>query len=340
MLLNILLTGAAGLLGGEVAGRLVDCGHRVTALVNRRRDVRRNSGETVKDVALLGGDLASERLGWDRATWDAVAARHDLIVHCAAVTQFDASEAIHRAVNVDGSERVLALAKAGGMRLVHVSTAYVCGMRDGMVAEGPRDGLYPFANGYEASKAAAEALVRAGEVPAAIARPSVVVGEWASGAIRQFDTIYAAFRLIVGGSVRVMPASPHATINFVPIDHVAAGLVDLAERMDEAAGRTFHLVSAAPVPVERFRDAIAAVPQFHAPTFVDPARFDPTALPTLERRLHARVTGPYASYFQRNPSFDDAKARALTGRTCPTTDVAFLWRLIDYAIGAGFLPSQ
>ena len=38
----------------------------------------------------------------------------------------------------------------------------------------------------------------------------------------------------------------------MPIDHVVGGLTDIAERM-AAAGRTFHLVSGAPVPVAALR---------------------------------------------------------------------------------------
>jgi CO/xanthine dehydrogenase FAD-binding subunit len=40
----------------------------------------------------------------------------------------------------------------------------------------------------------------------------------------------------------------------VPIDHVIGGLTDIAERMAAASGRTYHLVSGAPVPVAALRD--------------------------------------------------------------------------------------
>lgn len=326
-------------------------GHAVSGLVNRVHEVRGNDGCRLParvwekgaaepdTLRLVAGDLAKDRFGWSEDRWREVARAHDVVLHCAAITQFDAPPARHHAVNVEGTGRVLALAREGGCRLVHVSTAYVCGVRDGSVAEGPRDERFPFANGYEQSKASAEALVRDGDVPAAIARPSVVVGEWASGAIRSFDTIYAAFRLIAEGRVRVLPARADATIDFVPIDHVAGGLADLVEHVEAAAGRVFHLVSGAPVPVGAFRDAIARRPHFAAPTLVEPAAFDPALLPAPERRLHARVAGLYGSYFQRAPRFEDGNLRALTGRRCPPTDAAFLDRLIGYGIDTGYLPT-
>lgn len=347
MALRILMTGASGLVGGEVAGRLLDRGHAVTAIVRRTRAIRRNDGSALpatdwrdappdgRRLAVIEGDLRRPLLGLERG--NAIARAHDLLVHCAAATGFGLDDAEYAAVNVAGTRNALDLARSGAIPMLHVSTAYVCGVRDGPVLETELDLGQRFANGYEASKAEAERLLRASGHPVAVARPGIVVGEWRSGAIRGFDTIYAAFRLITEGRIRVMPATPDATLDFVPIDHVAAGLVALAERIGRAAGRTFHLVSGAPVTVGMFRDAIADFPQFAVPTFADPAGFDPAALPPAERRLHAAVAAMYASYFQRSPRFDDRAMRALSGRTCPPTDPAFLRRLIRYCIKARFL---
>ena len=336
-MLNILVTGAAGLLGGELCARLLAAGHKVTGLVHRNRDIRANDGSAV-DIALLAGDVSKQRFGWSEAEFERVAQAHDLILHCAATVRFDLAEDDYRAVNIDGVAHALALAEAGGMAFLHVSTAYVCGTRDGAIGEGdplPRSG---FANGYEASKAQGEGLVRSSKADWAIARPSIVVGEYATGAIRQFDTTYAAFKLIAEGRVRHMPARTGATLDFVPIDHVAEGLVRIADKMGEAAGGTFHLVSGQPLPVEAFTRSIGAYPQFHEPELVPPESFDPSRLPALERRLFRRVAGLYASYFQRDPHFGDAEFRKLTGLACPPTGEAYVRRLIDYCIASGFLP--
>ena len=333
--MRILVTGAAGLIGGEVAARLVARGHRVSALVHRNPDVRGNDGVAPVLHAVLHGDVTQPGLGLEDAPGE-----HDLLIHCAATTRFDLTDAAYRATNVAGTANALDVARAGGMAFLHVGTAYVCGRRDGSIGEEdplPTDG---FANGYEASKAAGEALVAASGLRWAIARPSVVVGDSSNGAIRTFDTIYAAFKLIAQGRVRHMAATADATIDFVPIDHVAAGIVALAENMAAAAGGRFHLVSGQPVPVATFAAAIGAYPQFSAPTLVPPDRFDPDTLPPLERRLYARVAGLYSSYFQRDPRFDDARFRAVTGLACPPTGLAYLKRLIDYCIAVGFLSGD
>ena len=331
--MRILVTGAAGLIGGEVASRLAARGHRVSALVHRNPDVRGNDGAKPKLQAILHGDVTRPGLDLDAE----VVGDHDLLIHCAATTRFDLSEADYRATNVAGVANALAVARATGMAFLHISTAYVCGRRDGIILEQDPLPATGFANGYEASKAAGEALVAASGLAWAIARPSVVVGESETGAIRVFDTIYAAFKLIAQGRVKHMAATADATIDFVPIDHVAAGIVALAEDMTTARAGTYHLVSAQPVPVATFAAAIGSYPQFSAPILVSPEQFDPDTLPSLERRLYARVAGLYSSYFQRDPQFDDARFRALTGLVCPPTGLPYLKRLIDHCVAVGFL---
>ncbi len=285
----------------------------------------------------LTGSVADANFGLGADLARVVTAEHDLLIHCAAATGFSLDPAIYQAVNVEGTRHSTALARAGGMALLHVSTAYVCGARNGLVREGElADG--GFANGYEASKAEAERIVRGAGIPAVVARPSIVLGEWESGAIRSFDATYAAFRLIAGGRVRTIPAAPHATLDFVPIDHVASGLVDLAEAMSSAAGKTVHLCSRTPISAAEFVAAISTFAHLQAPRLEDARSFEPALLPPSERRLHARVTGFYDSYFQRSPIFDDANLVALSGRRCPSTGRAYVERLIAYCIEAGFLP--
>lgn len=315
-------------------------GHRVTALVHRTTEVRGNDGSPVPLAGTVRGDVAAERLGWDEATHLGVARAHDLVIHCAASVRFDLSHAEYERVNVGGTANVMALAETSGCDLLYVSTAYVCGRVDGPVTEAAVGPHRDFANGYERSKAAAEARVREGGVRWAIARPSIVVGEHATGAIRSFDTIYAAFRLIAQGLVRRLPVAAHATLDLVPIDHVAGGLVEMACDMRAAAGTTVHLTAASPVPVTAFRDAIARQPHFAVPELVPAERFDPAALPARERRVWQRAAGVYASYFARDPRFVAERLAALSGRRCPPTDSAFLDRLIGFGIDAGFLPSS
>ena len=308
-------------------------------MVHRSPDILANDGSQVAVDRTVKGDVSAPLMGWSKDEFARIAHDHDLLIHCAATVRFDLAEQDYSAVNVAGTANALALAEAGAMDFLHVSTAYVCGARDGAIREGDPLPDAGFANGYEASKAAGERLVRASNLRWAIARPSVVVGEHETGVIRQLDTTYAAFKLIAEGRVRQMAARAGATLDFVPIDYVAKGIVAIAGAMDRAAGGTFHLVSRQPLAVERFTGAIGAYQQFNEPELVDPDSFDPASLPALERRLYRRVAGLYAAYFQRDPRFDDSAFRDLTGFGCPETGEAYIRRLIDHCIEVEFLPS-
>ena len=336
---RILVTGAAGLIGGEVCARLVAAGHAVTALVHRNPEVRGNDGSPVAVAETVSCDIRQERLGLDEATFARLAGETELVIHCAATIRFDLTDKEYAAVNTQGTANVLALAEAGGAGLLQVSTAYVCGKRDGPIREDDALPESGFANGYEKSKAAAERLVRASNVDWAIARPAITLGEYASGRIRQFDAIYLAFKLIAEGRIRLVPAGANATLNFVPVDHVAGGIAALVANWENARGGTYHLVSSEPLPMIDFAKGIGSVEGLHEPTLVEPEAFDHAALPPLERRLHGRVSALYASYFQRDPRFDDSRFRAVTGLASHPADTAYLRRLIDFCVDEGFLPT-
>lgn len=335
--MRIFLTGAAGLIGGEVAQRLTNRGHAVTTCVHRNREIRGNDGALVPMAGLVVIDLTAPGMGLSEDQSALIAENHDIVIHCAGAVRFDLHDEEYHQANVLGTAEVLALARRGNLPVLHVSTAYVCGPRNGTIMEDEPLPASGFANGYEASKAAAEALVLGADPRHVIARPSIVVGDSVTGTIRNFDTIYAAFKLIAQGRVRHIPACPDATLDFVPIDHVAGSLTAIAENMDKAAGQCLHLVSGAPVPVRDWVSAIAAYPQFTAPELVEPAQFDPARLPSGERRLFNRVAGLYSSYFQHDPRFDDRNQREATGMECPPAGHAYLRRLIDHCIDTGFL---
>jgi hypothetical protein len=72
----------------------------------------------------------------------------------------------------------------------------------------------------------------------------------------------------------------------VPIDHVIGGLTDIAERMAAASGRTYHLVSSAPVPVAVLRTLALGYQHLHAP------RFSAVGIWTIAARSTHHTQGP------------------------------------------------
>jgi len=330
-LLNVLVTGAGGLIGGELCARLVAKGHRVTAMVRNRRQVLGNDGKEVPVARTVTGDVTKPIMGL------APEPQH-VVVHCAAHLDFDAPEEDLQRINVAGTAQAIAYAREAGAAFLHVSTAYVCGEREGAIAEAPVPQGTRFTNRYEASKAAAEQLVAQSGLRFAIARPSIVLGDSATGAIRDFPSLCNVFRLMARGKVTTFPAAADSSLDLVPIDHVAEGLARLVERMDKAAGGWFHLVADAPLPAAELAHGVARVDHFPSPKVVDPQDYDPQALTSSEQLLAGRMLATYGAYFTRSPRFASDAFAALTGLACPPCDRGWLDRLIAHGIARGYLP--
>lgn len=148
------------------------------------------------------------------------ARRIDLVIHSAAITDFNASEAEYRKINIGGGANILAVLPDA--RFLQVSTAYVCGLKDGPIAEVQCGTNQRFANGYERSKAAGEAVVIETGRRAVITRLSIVVGAHDDGAYHRFDRFYQLFRLIAEGYITRLTIAPEATLDFVRIGQLSA----------------------------------------------------------------------------------------------------------------------
>jgi len=95
-------------------------------------------------VEVVEGDVSQPGLGMDEATQERLAKSLDLIVNSAGLTDFnpDLREAL--ASNVDSAMHLLDfLRKSDHAGLMHLSTCYIVGMRDGRVAEELHDNYNP-----------------------------------------------------------------------------------------------------------------------------------------------------------------------------------------------------
>ncbi|MDO9354886.1 MAG: SDR family oxidoreductase [Solirubrobacteraceae bacterium] len=227
----ILLTGASGLLGGEMLERLLERTDRHVFAI-----VRRPLGIEHERLHEVFADLSEDK-PLPEVT-DAITT----IIHCAASVSFTLPIDEQRAINVEGTRRLLALAEAlpNLERFMHVSTAYVAGFTEGTFGPGDLERGQSFRNTYEQSKHESEVLVRSSGLPVQVVRPAIVVGDSQTGRTSSFNVIYPPLKAYARGKMQVAPGNEDATIDVVPIDYVVEGMFAL---LDAPVGST-HILAA------------------------------------------------------------------------------------------------
>jgi thioester reductase-like protein len=339
----VFLTGATGFLGMEVLARLLEAGERdVYALVRASdragaeerldgvlRKLWRDPEEHRHRVHAVAGDLTRPGLGIENGERTHLAEEIGAVLHCAASISFDLPLDEARAINVEGTREVIGLAreaKALGRlnRFLHVSTAYVSGDYHGTFRERQLDAGQTFRNTYEQTKLEAERIVAdATDLSPAVARPSIVMGEAASGWTPAFNVLYWPLRAFSRGLFDTVPADPDGRVDVVPVDYVADAIVHL---LDGGEAGVFNLVAGRDAPtVDELLELGSTRFGRPRPALVEPG--EPTALADGE---------VYVPYFDVQVVFDDARARAVLGPAGirPPRLADCFGRLIDYAEAA------
>ncbi|WP_225727027.1 MULTISPECIES: SDR family oxidoreductase [unclassified Nocardia] len=335
---TVLLTGATGLVGAEVMARLSAAGRPVAAVLHSNGRIVRNDGTVLVAGTAVAGDIRAPGFGLAERDLTDLADRVGIIVHCAATTAFDAPATDYEQLNVDGAANAVALALRWGVPLVQVSTAYVCGMRGGVIAEDELDAGQTFGSAYEESKFRAEQLVRgAAGLRWAIVRPGIVTGATGTGVIREYKNLYTVVKLMVEGKLRSLPGRYDATLSLAPVDHVADVIAAAVLDFDSAEGRTLHALGRDTLSLREVSDVLAEYPSFAVATFVPEATFDEAALDSIEREYYRRIGVLYTSYFKRRLTFETARAQVLLGRPAPATGKDYLRLLLDYCLESGYL---
>ena len=177
---TVLLTGATGFVGMELLARYLERTERPVVTIVRAGcdDAARERIDAVLEnlfgdrrgryadrVTTFAGDLTAPRLGLDGPRWEWLASQARMIMHGAASVSFDQTLEDARAINVEGTRRMLELAgrarELGVLeRYAQISTAYVAGTHAGRFFECDHDVGQSFHNSYEQSKFEAERLVR------------------------------------------------------------------------------------------------------------------------------------------------------------------------------------
>jgi len=351
---TVLLTGATGFVGMELLARYLERGDReIVALVRAPTDdaararmdavlanlfgARRARGYAGR-VRAVAAELTATRMGLSERRYAELAGKVSAIVHSAASVSFSQPLDQARAINREGTRRLLEFAgharRDGGLeRYAHVSTAYVAGTHRGRFCERDLDVGQQFRNTYEQSKFEAEQLVRnQAEVPFTILRPSIVVGDRSSGWTAAFNVLYWPLRAFSRGLFTEVPADTAAPVDVVSVDYVADAAHELCESPG-GIGETYHLTAGANAStIGEIAHAASRYFKLPVPRVLSPHEFAASE-DGAAARAALEGSSVYFPYFSVGTVFDDAATRARLEpwgiRSSPLGD--YLERLLDFA---------
>jgi nucleoside-diphosphate-sugar epimerase len=221
---TVAITGGTGFIGRRLVRRHLELGDSVRVL---SRDPGSSEALEAGTVTTYTGDLATGAI--PRGFVD----HADVLYHCAAELRDSARMA---AVNVAGTQHLIAAAKGSIVRWVQLSSAGVYGLvRDGVVDE---DSTVAPGNMYEETKARADRLVASGSADGgysfSILRPSNVFGPNMTS-----RALYRMAAMIRRGTFFFI-GPPGASANYIYADNVVDALI-LCGSQSAAAGQVYNL---------------------------------------------------------------------------------------------------
>lgn len=244
--MKVLVTGAAGFLGGHLVDMLVERGDEVRAMVRPVEDA--SHLRTLTGVEVVHGDLT------DGQSLKQAVQGVQRVYNVAAKTGPWGREEEYHAVNVRGiTDLILASMDAGVERIVHTSSITVYGHHlHGLVTED-----HPFHaedNPYSRTKIAGEKLVadmvREQGAPVVTVRPGWIYGPRDNASFARFVSLVESEKFFFFGSGD----------NIVPVVYVrdvAQGLIKAGDAGDQVIGRAYTLVNDQRVAQAEYLNTIA-----------------------------------------------------------------------------------
>ena len=255
---RVLLSGATGLIGGELMLILAAKGIYSTAVVRapdaaaarvRLLDRLQKSALYKPEFAQLVSAVAGDIEAPDFGLKDSVLQSFEVILHSAANTSFKADADVY-AINIKAAANFAGILKnlKPSQRGFFVGTAAVTMEPRGVITEGmPFAG---YANDYIRSKRDAETLLRATGAPFVSLRPGIVLSRGIDDAKLARNMLWAIPVMAELGNV---PLDPLARLDFAPVDFVASAFAEMLLKNDFAhdcyhvstgeASMTFHALA-------------------------------------------------------------------------------------------------
>jgi NAD(P)-dependent dehydrogenase (short-subunit alcohol dehydrogenase family) len=270
------VTGASGFIGKRLVKRLLARRGAVVHFLIRPSSQDKVAelldywGVDQKRARPVAGDLVQPRLGLTKAALKQLAGI-DHFFHLAAVYDLGADADSQVQINIEGTRNAVAAAnemKAGVFQ--HVSSIAAAGLYEGVFREDMFEEAEGLDHPYFLTKHESEKIVRKEcKVPWRVYRPSLVVGDSATGEMDKIDGPYYFFKLIQRMRQMLPPWMPTlgiegGRINIVPVDFVVAAVDHIAHQKGHD-GKAFHIVDPTPYRVGDILNIFASAA--HAPQF-------------------------------------------------------------------------
>lgn len=234
---RVLLSGATGLIGGELMLILAARGVQSTAVVRASDKAGATARllERLKKSALWkpeftalvsaeAGDIEAPRFGLP----DAVIAGADVILHSAASTSFKPDAGVYP-INIKAAQNFAGILTSlkPSQRGFFVGTAAVTTEPRGVITEDMAFAGY--ANDYIRSKRDAETLLRANGAPFVSLRPGIVLSRGIDDAKLSRNMLWSIPVMAELGDV---PLDPLGKLDFAPVDFVAGAFAEMLLKND------------------------------------------------------------------------------------------------------------
>ena len=244
--MKVLVTGAAGFIGGHLVDMLVERGDEVRALVRPGGDT--SHLRTLTGVEIIYSDLT------DAASLKCAVRGVQQIYNVAAKTGPWGLEEVYRAINVQGLANLIhAAMDAGVQRIVHTSSITVYGHHlHSIVTEA--NPYHAENNPYSRTKIAGEKLisklVKEHRAPIVVVRPAWVYGPRDIGSFSRFVNLVESGKGFMIGTGK----------NIVPVVYVldaAQGLIKAGDAGKEVVGRAYNIADDRRVTQAEYLNTIA-----------------------------------------------------------------------------------
>jgi thioester reductase-like protein len=361
---NILITGVTGNLGSELLKSilLADKGRKTKLFLLIRAKNKNHAEERINNlfkflfkskyksflnsnIKVLIGDVSKVKFGLRNYDYDTLTRQIDLIYHAAASTRFQDPLPTQIISNVTGTKRILDLVAQSKkvVELHYISTVFVAGTFNGKFTENDFDVKQDFNNPYEKSKFEAEKIVREFSKKGrrvCIYRPSIIVGDYQSGAIINFQMFYKVLYLGSKGIFDEIPINKNTLVHIIPVNIAAQMIFILSKNINYEIDKkpVYHIMNPQVLNISRIINIISKYFHIKAPKLLD------TTKKVLKNSTKNGLYGQFLYLFLSYLRFDTkitcqqtiSRLKMLKYQP-PVIDEIYIKKLLTYAVKTGYI---